>query len=1694
VAAHSTVNLLGGSMANRVGGSGRTLGATAAVWLLCFAFAPEASAQVPPAPTLVSPASGGTVYSATPTYTWNEALGATNYTLNVRDASNTILTISYSAASVCSGSTCSVTPANTLSNTTYYWKVRGTNGSGNGPWSAEASFSAVPPNWNQGLACTGVFLTGDFNGDGSTDRLCSQSGTTNVSLATPTGFAPAAAWLGSVLLRPVVADFNGDGKDDVAEFKPATGIFQVATSTGSAFTTLANWGTATATFNGATRNCKVDPIGTGSGDFDGDGRPDVWCKRNTDGYIFVGRSTGTSFTFSVFADFTCVNGSQTVGAADIDGDGKSDWYSIAQNDTLCARLSDGASFTIDPIISLPSTYCAQDKYVLADLNGDGREDVHCPTNGNVALSTGLSFLDQGNFGAWCNVGGTQVMAGNLDGDGPTELVCNNANAPTGDIEVRKWTGSSLDSAQVWLESWCSGQAGTGDFDGDGKTDLLCDQVTVATGGKAGIMPDLMVQTATGLGGVTLVEYTPSTVFQHVNNPGVKHVVTAQTQQDGRGGSSTWNYTYSGGKFDRQEKQFLGYAYARTDAPCISGEAVCPYGEFSFSQDLASPGVLTTSMQRDGAGQLLRRVQYTYANTSTLPRTSLLTRTDVWEYDSGGGSKQTFSTYQYDGYGNRTQQVSAGGTAADDLQIDWMYSPNTGAYIVGGVGRIEQRAPGGSVLAAQEYLYDGAGTWSVPPQKGDLTKLRRFLDTTGQYVARTAGFDAYGNQTSSTDETNRTVTTTFDGTDHLFPVSVTNAAGETEGMVWDAACGVVTQSTDANGQTTSRQYDDLCRLTQTTGPLGAFEGRSYHDLGSPTLQHMRVESPSAAGVSGNDWVEDYFDGVGHTYRSRKRGPSSGQDIVVDRSYNARGALESISAPYYAGEPAYVTTYEYDALNRRTALEHPGGARVETSYAVSSLTQTDENGKPTTVQFDDSGHPVLEQRSLNGQTVETASTYDTLGRMVGMTDDVGNDWQWTIDSLGRITARSDPDAGNWSYGYDNAGRTLTQTDAKGQNTTMTYDAVGRIASKTSGVGATSYTWSQPRAGFYNVGRLTSVGSPGTTLQLDYDGAGRSVRQARTLDSVNYVLERRYDAAGRVTGITYPDGDAVGTPGNPWGYDDAGRLASIPGILSSIDYDAAGRPTGQTNANGTQTDRVYAAERGFLEQVVTSGSLQDLTYINDPAGLVTQVTSAHANEAWSYGYDALYRLTSATSLNNPSENQLFEYDTIGRITYNSKVGNYSYPSPGQPRPHAPTAINGNSYNYDANGNLASGGGQSFVWDAENRLSQVGSAQFAYDADGERLKKTAPGVTSLYPLGDAYEVTNGQVTKYVTVPGLGVVAKRVGNTTFWLHTDRLGSIQVVSDAAGAEVLRRTYRPYGETIADSTGHVESRGWIEQRHDEETSLTYLHARYYDPALGTFLSPDPLGPAGSLNSHGYASGNPITLKDPTGLLVECSYDGCTGITDGTTVTAAMPTWDPSVFPATNYNAGPGTSMGSGPGGPGSNTPSPQQNDPTKSTDPKPEDPKEKKPREEKKEEEKKKKEEEEKAPCKNGGFTAAISASGYASALGILGAGGGVALFGHAPWGGGSGDAGVAFTGGVAHSIPWPPMASGSIALRIGTRHPVGWSRTWSVSIFALSLSYSPGDGASIGAGPSWPPIWGYRSTDSTSTIGTRGANAECAPN
>jgi hypothetical protein len=102
--------------------------------------------QPPPPPSTVSPA--GYISTPSPVFTWNKVTGATSYTIVVRTEDGALASypdfLSYSAASVCSGTTCSVTPG-TLAAGTYFWRIQSINATGSGPWSGYVFFTVTPP-------------------------------------------------------------------------------------------------------------------------------------------------------------------------------------------------------------------------------------------------------------------------------------------------------------------------------------------------------------------------------------------------------------------------------------------------------------------------------------------------------------------------------------------------------------------------------------------------------------------------------------------------------------------------------------------------------------------------------------------------------------------------------------------------------------------------------------------------------------------------------------------------------------------------------------------------------------------------------------------------------------------------------------------------------------------------------------------------------------------------------------------------------------------------------------------------------------------------------------------------------------------------------------------------------------------------------------------------------------------------------------------------------------------------------------------------------------------------------------------------------------------------------------------------------------------------------------------------------------
>jgi RHS repeat-associated protein len=86
-----------------------------------------------------------------------------------------------------------------------------------------------------------------------------------------------------------------------------------------------------------------------------------------------------------------------------------------------------------------------------------------------------------------------------------------------------------------------------------------------------------------------------------------------------------------------------------------------------------------------------------------------------------------------------------------------------------------------------------------------------------------------------------------------------------------------------------------------------------------------------------------------------------------------------------------------------------------------------------------------------------------------------------------------------------------------------------------------------------------------------------------------------------------------------------------------------------------------------------------------------------------------------------------------------------------------------------------------------------------------------------------------------------------------------------------QAYGPYGNPKNQS---LQGKGYINERFDPETGLQYLHARYDDPDLGRFMTPDTWDPVIAevdINRYAYSANDPINQSDPNGHTFAITLD-------------------------------------------------------------------------------------------------------------------------------------------------------------------------------------------------------------------------------
>ena len=330
-------------------------------------------------------------------------------------------------------------------------------------------------------------------------------------------------------------------------------------------------------------------------------------------------------------------------------------------------------------------------------------------------------------------------------------------------------------------------------------------------------------------------------------------------------------------------------------------------------------------------------------------------------------------------------------------------------------------------------------------------------------------------------------------------------------------------------------------------------------------------------------------------------------------------------------------------------------------------------------------------------------------------------------------------------------------------------------------------------YARGRRSSMtdDSGGTTWR--YDGRGQVVQENKTISGTTYTSRWSYNSASLPVTLTYPDNEVVTTTYLPQMA--VNGLSGASNYVSETRYDAAGRAKTRALGSGAVTSYTYkpwsSPVGGALATIQTSNALQNLTYNYDGNGNINSLVDIYngQTETLVYEYDALNRLTAISNALSES----YEYNARGNLEI--KGGQMLYYDAAAHK-HAATSYNGNTYAYDANGNMTTrvvgGVTTTLTYDGENRLVgaswQNHSAQFLYDGDGRRVKGVVDGTATDY-VGAHYEVQGSVVTKYYFAGGQ-VVALRQGGVLNYLFSDHLGSTTVTADSSGTKTAEMRYKP----------------------------------------------------------------------------------------------------------------------------------------------------------------------------------------------------------------------------------------------------------------------------------------------------------------
>jgi len=675
-----------------------------------------------------------------------------------------------------------------------------------------------------------------------------------------------------------------------------------------------------------------------------------------------------------------------------------------------------------------------------------------------------------------------------------------------------------------------------------------------------------------------------------------------------------------------------------------------------------------------------------------------------------------------------------------------------------------------------------------------------------------------------------------------PGQVFDVNGQSKSLVYDGRSRIRKITNDADGSSTAFAYNSAGQLRSITDADGVTTRFSY-DSGYGRL--IRVSDSEENDITygydakGNRVDMKYSDSAGSRTFSKKWSYEqphvpgklwkeiNPDTTFTEYDYDSAGNIISMIDP--AGNR---TDYEYDCLNRLTAIIQPGN--VATSYA-----------------------------------------YNKQGKLLGVIDAEGHQTDYEYDDMGRLISTTSPDTGTFMYTYDEAGRPIQRIDARGIRVTYSYDALNRLTASHFPDPNEDIIYSYD-SGPYGIGKLTRVTDPAGSIAFEYDAKGMPISKTNSINGVSYTDTYAYTPGNRLSAASYPTGTTIHYQRNSTGKVtdvSMSHKGNSTSILNNITYLPFG-PAHSLEIGGSTASTGY--DELYRMTVANPNEDTERTYTYDDNGNVVSIrVTNEPSKDQHFSYNELNRLIQAQGIYGTIT---YTYDTVGNRlskSVNDKTDAYSY-IPGTNKIDEISRSDPLAFAYDANGNTIAIGSKTFLYNQNDRLSgseESGETigEYIYNGLGQRIVKRANGADTIYHydlngniIGES--LSDGTfISEYVYLDGTRLAyINGSDNSVYYYLNDHLGTPQFITDSNGRAVWGASTKPFGEANVNPNSSIVNHFRLPgQYFDAETGLHYNYFRDYHPGIGRYIEPDPVGLKGGIALYAYGLNDPINTIDPSG---------------------------------------------------------------------------------------------------------------------------------------------------------------------------------------------------------------------------------------